>query len=281
MKIDSHVHITPPDIIANWEKYAEKEPYFSLLSSAKYNKFASAEETCAMLEKESLDKAVVFGFAFRDIGLCSYVNDYIIESVKKFPDKLIGFAVVPPAGKEAAKEIERCYNAGLKGVGELFPAGQEIDLKRKEATIDITGACTELGIPLLLHANESVGHDYAGKTNIPIQNIEIFISNNPNLKIILAHWGGGIFLYESMKEVKEEFKNVYYDIAITPFLYDERIYNAAKALGLCDKILFGSDFPILQPSRYTEGLSKCVLSDEEKIMIMGESARKLLSIPSE
>jgi len=61
MKIDSHVHITPPDIIANWRKYAEKEPYFSLLSNAKYNKFATADEVCAMLEKESLDKAIVFG----------------------------------------------------------------------------------------------------------------------------------------------------------------------------------------------------------------------------
>ena len=279
MKIDSHVHITPPDIIANWQKYAEKEPYFSLLSNAKYNKFVSADEVCAMLEREGFDKAVVFGFAFRDMGLCSYVNNYVIESVKKLPDKLIGFAVVPPAGKEAAKEIERCYNAGLKGAGELFPAGQEIDLESKEATIDITGACTELGIPLLLHANESVGHDYAGKTNIPIQHIETFISNNPNLKIILAHWGGGIFLYEAMKEIKEKFKNVYYDTAVTPFLYDERIYNAAKALGLFEKILFGSDFPILPPSRYTEGLEKSALSEEEKIMILGKNAQKLLLIP--
>ena len=281
MKIDSHVHITPPDIIANWQKYAEKEPYFSLLSNAKYNKFATAEETCTMLEKESLDKAVVFGFAFRDIGLCSYVNDYIIESVKKFPDKLIGFTVVPPAGKEAAKEIERCYNAGLKGVGELFPAGQEIDLVNKEATMDITNICVELNIPLLLHANESVGHDYAGKTDVPMRHLEIFAANNPNLKIILAHFGGGIFIYEAMKEVKEELKNVYYDTAIMPFIYDERIYNAIKALGLCEKILFGSDFPVLAPFRYTEGLNKSALSEEEKKMIMGENARKLLSIPSE
>ena len=278
MKIDGHVHITPPEIAANWQKYAKKEPYFSLLSNAKHNKFASAEETAAMLEKDGFDKAVVFGFAFKDIGLCRYVNDYVIENVKKFPDKLIGFAAVPPAGKEAAKEIERCCNAGLKGVGELFPAGQKIDLVNKEATINITGICTELGIPLLLHANESVGHDYAGKTDIPIRNIETFISNNPGLKIILAHWGGGIFLYEAMKEVKETFKNVYYNTAVTPFLYDERIYNAAKALGLYGKILFGSDFPLLSPSRYTEGLNKSALSDEDKIMILGGNMQKLLKL---
>ena len=27
MKIDVHVHVTPPDIIKNWEKIGEKEPY--------------------------------------------------------------------------------------------------------------------------------------------------------------------------------------------------------------------------------------------------------------
>ena len=278
MRIDSHVHITPPEIAANWQKYAEKEPYFALLSNAKHNKFAAAEDVCEMLEKDGFDKAVVFGFAFNDMGLCRYANDYVIENVKKFPDKLIGFAVVPPGGKDSAKEIERCFSAGLKGVGELFPSGQKMDLVSKEATINITGVCAEMGIPLLLHANESVGHDYAGKTDMPIRHIETFISNNSNLKIILAHWGGGIFLYEAMKEVKEEFKNVYYDTAVTPFLYDERIYNAAKALGLCEKILFGSDFPLLSPSRYTEGFNKSALSDEEKILILGGNIQRLLEL---
>jgi predicted TIM-barrel fold metal-dependent hydrolase len=281
LKIDSHVHITPPGITANWQKYAEKEPYFSLLSNAKHNMFASADDAASMLEKEGFDKAVVFGFAFRDLGLCSYVNDYVIESVKKFPDKLIGFAVAPPAAQNAAKEIERCFSAGLKGVGELFPAGQEIDLVKKEAVMDIANTCVELNIPLLLHANETLGHDYAGKTDVPMRHLETFVTNNPNLKIILAHFGGGIFIYETMKEIKEKFKNVYYDTAVTPFIYDERIYSAAKAVGLCERILFGSDFPILPPLRYMDGLNKSALSEEEKVMILGENARKLFFIPSE
>jgi len=278
MKVDSHVHITPPDIIANWPKYTKNEPYFSLLSNAKHNVYASAKDVINVMEADKFDRAVVFGFAFRDMGLCRYVNDYVIESIRKYPDKLIGFAVVPPENKDTAREIERCYNAGLRGVGELFPAGQKIDLINADKTSSITNTCKELNIPLMLHANETVGHEYAGKTDIPMVNLENFVSNNPELKIILAHFGGGILFFETMKEIKEKFKNVYYDTAIAPFLYDYKIYDCIKALDLCKKILFGSDFPVLPPSRYMEAFDSCNLSDEEKRLIFGANAEKLLGL---
>jgi len=288
MKVDCHVHITPPDISANWTQYAEKEPYFSLLSNSKVNKFASAEDVTAMLETEGFDRAVVFGFGFKDLGLCRYVNDYVIEKVKQYPDKLTGFAAAPPCDK-AAYEIQRCFNAGLRGVGELFPAGQDIDLScdagnfaaNAESSADImeiTSICKSLDIPLLLHVNEPVGHSYAGKTDVHFKKLETFITKNPGLKIILAHFGGGIFLYETMKEIKTAFANVYYDTAAAPFIYDHRIYNAIKSLGICDKLLFGSDFPILPPSRYLSALNESSLSDNEKKPVLGLNAQKLLGI---
>ena len=279
MKIDFHVHVTPPDISANWEKYAEKEPYFSLLSRSKVNKFAAAEDAVSMLKKEGFDRAVVFGFGFRDTGLCRYVNDYVIESVKHHPE-LTGFAVVsaypPSSGCDAAHEIERCHDAGLKGVGELFPA-QGIDLDDIKQSLAITGVCKERGIPLLLHANEPVGHSYPGKTGVTLKQLEKFVSGSPGVKIILAHWGGGIFLFESMKEIKEAFRDVYYDTSASPFLYDERIYSAAKALSLCGKVLFGSDFPVLSPSRYLAAVDKCGFTEEEKALLFGGNARRLLN----
>ncbi|MDR2729932.1 MAG: amidohydrolase family protein [Treponema sp.] len=278
MKIDFHTHVTPPDIIADWQKYACKESYFSALSRAKYNKFAEAEDVIAALEQDEnfkFDKAVIFGFAFRDEGLCRYVNDYVIEKVKEHPEKLIGFCVVSP-GKKAGREIERCYNAGLKGAGELFP--QCFDLENKKATGTVTGACKELALPLLLHTNEPLGHVYPGKSDITPKKIEAFVTDNQDINIILAHWGGGIFIYESMKEISDSFKNVYYDTAITPFLYDARIYRAAKALGLIGKILFGTDFPILPHSRYKEALVQSSLSDEDIKLITGGNAERLLCL---
>jgi len=277
--IDFHAHITPPDIIANWQKYAEKEPYFALLSRSKHNKFATAEDLVAALEKDgTVDRAVVFGFAFRDMGLCRYVNDYVIEKTREYPEKLTGFMVTPVRGRESAKEIERCFNLGLAGAGELFPAGQGFDLEDKAQTRPLAEACREFSLPLLLHANEPVGHLYPGKTDVSLRQMETFVSENRELKIILAHFGGGLLFYETMGEIKEKFRNVYYDTAAAPFLYDARIYRAAKALGLCGKILFGSDFPLLAPSRYLPALEESGLDDEEKNLILKGNAERLLGI---
>ena len=283
--IDFHVHITPPDISANWQKYAEKEPYFSLLSENPRNRFASAEDVIAEMESagqekqadfRGVDRSVVFGFGFRDMGLCRYVNDYVIEKTRQYPEKLIGFMVVPPCSTEAEREIERCHSAGLKGVGELFPAGQGFPENAKEAKA-FTGACTELGLPVLIHAAEPVGHFYPGKTGSALQQLEKFIEANPGLAIVLAHWGGGLFFYEAMPELREKFRNVYYDTAATPYLYDARIYRVAQALGLCKKILFGSDFPLLRSSQYAGALEESGLSADEQMLITGGNAQKLLT----
>ncbi|MCL2880655.1 MAG: amidohydrolase, partial [Treponema sp.] len=224
--IDFHVHLTPPDIAADWEKYAVNERYFSLLSHSRNNKFAQAPELIIALDAAGIGKAVVFGFAFTDIGLCRYVNDYVIESIRQYPDRLIGFMVVPPAcntGVEA--EMRRCHEAGLRGVGELFPEGQGFDIADERQTAALAGVCSERRLPVLLHANEPVGHEYPGKTKTSLRAFEQFIAHNPGLKIILAHWGGGLFFYESMPEIRKMCRNVYYDTAATPLLYGPAIFR--------------------------------------------------------
>lgn len=274
--IDFHVHVTPREISGDWQKYAAKEPYFALLSASPHNKFAAAEDVIAALDASGFDKAVIFGFGFRDMGLCRYVNDYVIEQTRRRPDRLIGFMSVAPDSGGLEKEIARCQDAGLRGVGELFPAGQGWDIAEAKKTAVLSAACGERGLPVLLHANEPVGHYYAGKTAVDLEQFEKFIEHSPGLNIVLAHWGGGLFFYETMPELREKCRNVYYDTAASVFLYDHRIYRAAAALGLTEKILFGSDFPLLPPSRYMTALRESGIRTEERERILGGNAAKLL-----
>lgn len=271
MKMDSHIHITPPDIIRDYKKIGEKEPYFRLLSETKHNKFATYEEVARHLKDSQFDYGVVFGFAFQDMGLCRYVNDYTIEAIRNHPE-LIGFMVLPIGHKEMEKEIERCYHAGLRGMGEIFPEGQKLDL----TTVHQTGlkeCLLHYGMPLLLHANETVGHYYAGKTSVSLSEMECFIRHHQELPIILAHFGGGILFYELMKEMRELMKHVYYDTAAAIFLYEKAIYRSIREIGILDKILFGSDYPLLPISRYMDSLVG--LEEKEKNGILGENALHL------
>jgi predicted TIM-barrel fold metal-dependent hydrolase len=273
-RIDFHVHVTPPDISKNWRKYAENEPYWRLLSQSRQNKFIDAAGVLPALDAAGIDRAVIFGFGFKDMGLCRYVNDYVIEKVKKYPERLIGFMSVPPNSGELETDIDRCHRAGLRGIGEIFPEGQDFDIEAGNPIL--SGACKERGLPLIIHANEPVGHDYAGKAKTSLRQFERFIENNPGLDIVLAHWGGGLMFYETMPELRKKCGNVYYDTAATPFLYDPRIYCAAAALGLTKKILLGSDFPLLPPSRYLGALAESGISPREQGLIMGGNAEQLL-----
>jgi predicted TIM-barrel fold metal-dependent hydrolase len=273
-KIDFHVHVTPPEIIANQEKYAEREPYFALLQQNPHAKFATAEEVVTTLPDSGFDHAVVFGFAFKDQGLCRMVNDYVIEKTQQFHNTLSGFMSVSPNTPGMEIEIDRCYSAGLKGIGEIYPDGQGFNIDEKKETSTLIGACLEWNLPLIIHVNEPVGHHYIGKNEISLKKIERFIENAQGLRVILAHWGGGLFLYEAMPELREKFRSVYYDTAATPFLYSETIYHAALALGLGEKILFGSDFPLLPQKRYLPQLES--LPQLEKDYILGLNAQKLL-----
>jgi predicted TIM-barrel fold metal-dependent hydrolase len=101
----------------------------------------------------------------------------------------------------------------------------------------------------------------------------------PDNTIVLAHWGGGIFFYHLLKKaVKETLKNVYYDTAASPFLYDNRIYRYAKDLVGLDKVLLGTDYPLLKPDRYIKEMTAAGLSRADADMVCGKSAARLLKI---
>ena len=198
--IDFHVHVYPPEIIKNAEKISSREPYFNALTHNKVHRWATVNDLLSAMKENGVERSVIFGFAFQDLELCRICNDYVISAVKNYPERLSGFCVVPPSthasthasacGTEA--EIIRCAEQGLIGVGELFPEGQGFDITDKRETQKLAGILQELGLILLLHTAEPVGHDYVGKGNIGPKEAAVFCSNNPELKVIFAHLGGGL-----------------------------------------------------------------------------------------
>ena len=248
--IDFHVHVYPPEIINNAEVIAKFEPYFNALIHNKVHKWATVDDILPAMERNKIKHSVIFGFAFRDFGLCRLCNNYVIEAVKTHHDKLSGFCVVPPLAKEAENEILRCTEQGLIGVGELFPEGQDFDITDTRETYRLAGIVNEAKLFLLLHTAEPVGHYYVGKGNIGPKEAAAFCEHHQEIKTIFAHLGGGLWLYELMPEMKKILRNAYYDLAALPWLYKPEILCAIKAAGLIDKFLFGSDFPIIDFPRY-------------------------------
>ena len=133
-------------------------------------------------------------------------------------------------------------------------------------------------LPMMLHTTEMVGHSYPGKSIAPLNPIYDFIRAFPGVRIILAHWGGGFFFYELMPEVAKAAERTWYDTAASPFLYRRKIYSVAVAIVGADKILFGSDYPLIRPGRYMEEMEDSGLGEEERRKILGQNIKNLLKL---
>ena len=279
MIIDVHTHIFPPEIRQNREKFFPSESAFKLLYQSPRARLIGGRELISAMDANRVDRAVVLGFPWTNIELSKTHNDYIMETVSKYPDRFIGLGCFDPASPGSAAEAERCLAGGFAGIGELAFYQSGIDDLALEQLAPVMDMCAKRNLPVLIHTNEPVGHDYHGKTPITLSQIYGLIKRFADNKIVLAHWGGGLFFYALMKkEVKQILKNVYFDTAASPYLYDPEVYKSAIQLVGIDKILFGSDYPLLAPKKYFSEMEQSGLTKDEIDPICGLNAKRLFNV---
>lgn len=279
MLIDAHTHIFPDAVRKKRNLFFDGEGAFKLLYESDKAKLAGADDLVACLDREALDMAVTFGFPWQKPDLIRRHNDYIIESQQRHPTRLAGLCCVDIYAPGAPLEVERCLEAGLYGAGELACYLSGIDDEALKRLAPIMEVCRAKNRPVMMHTNEPVGHLYPGKTPISILQMYNLAAAFPDNRIILAHWGGGLFFFNLLKrEAKDVLKNLWFDTAASPYLYDPRIYSTACELAGKEKLLFGSDFPLLSPSRYFQEIDNAGLDKDQKAALLGNNAAALFGL---
>lgn len=278
MIIDFHAHIFADEVRAQREGFLERDSWFKTLYEDPKHKLASAEDVVASMEAAGVDRTVVMGFPWREGSLCREQNSYIIDAVRRFPGKLIGFACVQPLDAGDAKELDRCLSAGLMGLGELSPDGQRYDMEDKWVLADSVQVLMQHDRPLLTHSSEPLGHNYPGKGTVTPPKLLKLAQNFPELKIVLAHWGGGLLFYELMPEVRALLRNVYYDSAASTYLYGFDIFPIAARLVGHERILWGTDFPLLSQAKFLKRVRASGLEEKALEAILGGNAARLLRL---
>ena len=253
--IDFHTHILPNQVNNIIESFGNDEVFKEMFDGSKVT--SDISKLLKNMSKHNISKSVILGYGWTNFEVLKMSNDYNLNCSKN-NNQLIPFCSVNPRfGKRSNDELERCISLGAKGIGEIHPSVQKLEMTDYEIWKDTMQIALNSNLPISIHCSEPVGHIYPGKGNVELNKMYEFIKLFPENKIILSHWGGGLFFYELMKEVKELSQNIYYDTAATSYLYNKDIFEISiKILG-AEKILFGSDFPILNPSR--------VLSEIENI----------------
>ena len=277
--IDAHCHIFPPSFAERRAELAARDAAFAELFAHPQARLADAPMLLAAMERDGIDHAVAAGIGWTDPAIARESNDYLIASVAASDGRLSGFCGVNPAwGDAAAEEVERCAAAGLRGVGELHPAPQRLNLADRTLLAPVMDAARRRGMPLLLHCSEPVGHLYPGKGDTTPGPVYRLITDFPDNDIICAHWGGGLPFYALMPEVAAALARVYFDSAASPFLYRPEIYAAAAGLIGSDKILFASDYPLLRHRRARREVAGAALPEPARASILGQNAARLLGI---
>jgi predicted TIM-barrel fold metal-dependent hydrolase len=281
MIIDFHSHLFPNEICEHRDVFFPSEPAFKLLYQSPKSRLVNAAQMLKAMDANQVDKAVVFGFPWKNPDTFKRHNDFIMEVVVKFPDRFIGLGCFDIAGSHAVTEAQRCLEGGLSGIGELAFYQSDIQESALDQLEPIMKMCAARDLPVLIHTNEPIGHPYPGKTQNTLAQIYQLIKRFSENKIVLAHWGGGLFFFSLLKkEVKDILKNVCFDTAASPYLYNPEIYSIAVDLIGADKILFGSDYPLLSPAKYFDEMKKAGLTREQMNKICGENAGKLLKLAS-
>jgi predicted TIM-barrel fold metal-dependent hydrolase len=136
-------------------------------------------------------------------------------------------------------------------------------------------------MPLMLHSSEPVGHRYPGKGTATPDRLLEFISVNPDLKIVLAHWGGGLPFYELMPEVAEQTRNVVYDTAASTYLYRADVFQTVLGIVGVERVMWGSDHPVLNMGTFLRRTrARVMLGERDWEALLGRTARGVYRLPT-
>lgn len=193
-------------------------------------------------------------------------NDQLAEAIRRYPDRIIGYGVVNPRVREQViPELTRCFDKLSMTAIKLHPQfhGYSIEDPICEPVFEFANArkCAVLS------------HNF-GSPGFISEISERF----PDMKIIPAHifHDGARFNLTGHLTLARETHNVFLDLAfsVVPYANVKKIVDIAGA----DKVLYGSDSPMMAMSYQIGKVSFADISDEEKRMILGENARRVFGV---
>ncbi|HLH74949.1 MAG TPA: amidohydrolase family protein [Chloroflexota bacterium] len=276
--VDAHIHLFPPEVVNQRERFLALDRHFADLYTNPKCRLATAEDALASLDRNGIDFAFALGFGWSDPTLCRMHNDYLIEVQRQYPERFASFAALQPCDSQAAlTEINRVAAAGLKGIGELMPHGQGYALDDWTVMDPVAEAATALGLAISIHVSEPVGHGYPGKGAVTPATAYRLAERHPSLRLIFAHWGGGLPFYELMPEVAIALRNVWYDSAATTYLYHFEIFKIVAELVSADRILFGTDYPLLRQGPFLQKVRALGLPESTLEQILGGNAVRFIN----
>jgi uncharacterized protein len=209
-------------------------------------------------------------------------NEEIAELANKASDVAIPFASISPQrgaeGVKAAKRLIADYK--VKGF-KFHPSVQEF-FPNDRMAYPLYEVIAEAKLPALFHTGQTgVGAGTRGGGGIRLKYsnplyLDDVAADFPDMPIVLAHpsfpW------QEEALSVATHKPQVYIDLSgWSPKYFPPILVQYANTL-LKDKVLFGSDYPVISPQKWVEEFEKLPIKPEVRPLIMKENAARLLRL---
>ena len=257
MIVDCHTHIwQSPDQLGqldmgNSPRAARKRPARIPSEKSAWRALPAADPDHHWAQSATVDKSIVLGFKSRYLH-AEIPNRYVSEYVRRYPQKLIGFAGVDPTEEGVLEEVHAAKeDLRLQGL-TVSPANQDFHPADSRA-MDVYAAAEKLGMPILVHPSGQFSERSKLEYGRPYVLDEVARSF-PNLRIVIAQLGQP-WIEETITMLGKH-PHVFADVSGL-LGRNWQAYNAlvsAYQHGVIDKLLFGSDFPYTSADECIEAL---------------------------
>jgi predicted TIM-barrel fold metal-dependent hydrolase len=281
--IDVHTH-------AEVSSRAPRDPCSILLDEAKAKYFKESArptipEVAAYYRSRNMAAVIFTVDTEAESGLWRIANEEVAEVAAENSDALVPFASIDPAkGKMGAREARRLIEEyGVYGF-KFHPSAQGFYPNDRKA-YPLYEVIAAAKLPALFHTGQTgvgAGMPGGGGVRLKYSNpmyIDDVAVDFPDMPIVLAHpsfpW------QDEALSVATHKAHVYIDLSgWSPKYFPANLIQYSNTL-LKNKVLFGTDYPLLTPDRWLADFEKLPIKPEVKPLIMKQNAIRLLNLKSD
>ena len=242
----------------------------------------SHKQMLELMDKAGLERSMLIATKTGQMGIPgSWHLPYslVAEAVQQYPDRFSGLAGLDPTeGMNGVRALERAVrDDGFIGA-HYYPHWFELPADHAR-WYPFYAKCVELDIPVQLQVGQSLVYDPARplrSVGRPIT-LDAVACDFPELKLVGIHVG--IPWTEEMIAMSWKHKNIFIGCdAHSPKYWPQSFVHYINSYGQ-DKVIFGTDYPVLDFERTRKEIEALGLKPEALVKLLRDNARKLYKLP--
>lgn len=278
--IDTVVNIWTPEALAG---RPDRTGFYTEKMRVNAQTFAGVthKEMLERMDRAGIEKSFLIAAKVGQLGhpACYHVPYKLVaDAVQAYPDRFYGLAGLDPTeGMTGVREFERSVREyGFIGA-HFYPHWFELAPDHAK-WYPFYAKCVELDVPIQLQVGQSMVYDprYPRRSVGRPITLDTVACDFPELKIVGIHVG--IPWTDEMIAMAWKHANVYIGSdAHSPKYWPASFVHFIKSFGK-DKVLFGTDFPVLDFERTMKEIDALGFSDEVRAKFLRDNAIKLYKL---